>query len=299
MEVMIMNKTTIFGFLVLFIVIVLSSTVFIVKEQQKGFILRFSQVLKDDAGAPVVHEPGLHFKFPFVDRVQKLDSRIQTFDGRADRITTADKTDLIVDTYVKWKISDFGQFYLRTQGSVERANGFVDRFVDASTRAQFGKRDIEQLIYKDRDETINAIEREVAEKTPEFGIEIIDIQVKKVNYPDEIRGKVFQEMISERAEFAAANRAEGSKQAEMIRAETDSKQKIILAEADRTAREIRGQAEAEAAKIYADTYNKNPEFYAFIRSLDAYKASFKDSGDVLVIQPDSEFFKYFKDAKGK
>ncbi|NVK21252.1 MAG: protease modulator HflC [Kangiellaceae bacterium] len=294
-----MNKTPIYAFLLLLVVVVLSSTLFIVKEQQKGFILRFSQVLKDSEGKPVVHEPGLHFKMPFIDRVQRLDSRIQTFDGRADRITTADKTDLIVDTYVKWRISDFGQFYLRTQGSVERANGFVDRFVDASTRAQFGTRDIEQLIYKDRDETINAIELEVAEKTPEFGIEVIDIQVKKVNYPDEIRGKVFQEMISERAEFASANRAEGSKEAEKIRADTDSKQKIIIAEADRTAREIRGQADAEAAKIYAETYNKNPEFYAFLRSLDAYKASFKDSGDVMVIKPDSEFFKYFKDAQGK
>lgn len=294
-----MNKTPIYGFLLAIVILVASSSVFIVKEQQKGFILRFSQVLKDNEGKPVVYEPGLHFKYPLTDRIQKLDSRIQTFDGRADRITTADKTDLIVDTYVKWRISDFGQFYLRTQGSVERANGFVDRFVDASTRAQFGTRDIEQLIYKDRDETIKAIKAEVAEKTPEFGIEIVDIQVKKVNYPDEIREKVFQEMISERKEFANANRAEGRKEEEKIKADTDSKEKIIIAEADRTSREIRGQADAEAARIYAETYNKNPEFYAFLRSLDAYKASFKDTGDVMVIKPDSEFFRYFKDSKGK
>lgn len=293
-----MNKAPIFGFLALLVIIVISSSLFIVKEQQKGFVLRFSQVLKDSQGNPEVYEPGIHVKIPFVDRIQLLDSRIQTFDGKADRITTADKTDLIVDTYVKWRISDYAQFYLRTQGSVDRANGFVDRFVDASTRARFGTRDIEELIYKDRDETIKEIKSEVASKTPELGIEVVDIQVKKVNYPDEIRGKVFQEMISERAEFASANRAEGSKEAEKIRSQTDSQTKIILAEADRKAREIRGQADAEAAKIYAETYNTNPEFYAFLRSLDAYRESFKSSDDVLVIKPDSEFFKYFKDAEG-
>ncbi len=294
-----MNRSPIIIFLTVALLFIVSQSMFIVKQQQKGFILRFSQVLKDSAGKPVVNNPGLHFKMPFIDTVKKLDSRIQTFDGRADRITTSDKTDLIVDTYVKWRVKDFGQFYLRTQGSIQRANGFIDRFVDASTRAQFGTRNIEQLIYQDRDETIQAIMAEVAQKTPEFGIEVVDIQVKKVNYPDEIREKVFQEMISERKEFANANRAEGSKEAEKIRADTDAKQKIIIAEADRTSREIRGQADAEAAKIYAETYNKNPEFYAFLRSLDAYKASFQDSGDVMVIKPDSEFFKYFKDAKGK
>ncbi|NVJ68330.1 MAG: protease modulator HflC [Gammaproteobacteria bacterium] len=294
-----MNKSPIIIFLTIVALLVLSQSMFIVKEQQKGFILRFSQVLKDADDKPLVKSPGLHFKLPFVDTVKKLDSRIQTFDGRADRITTSDKTDLIVDTYVKWRVKDFGQFYLRTQGSIPRANGFIDRFVDASTRAQFGTRSIEQLIYKDRDETIKAIMAEVATKTPEFGIEVVDVQVKKVNYPDEIREKVFQEMSSERKEFANANRAEGRKEEEKIRADTDAKEKIIIAEADRTAREIRGQADAEAAKIYAETYNKNPEFYAFLRSLDAYKASFKDSGDIMVIKPDSEFFKYFKDADGK
>lgn len=293
-----MNKTPIIGFLALLVIIAVSSSLFIVKEQHKGFVLRFSQVLKDSDGNPKVYDPGVHVKIPFVDRIQMIDARIQTFDGKADRITTADKTDLIVDTYVKWRVSDYAQFYLRTQGSIERANGFVDRFVDASTRAQFGTRNIEQLIYKDRDAIIKDIKKEVASKTPEMGIEVVDIQVKKVNYPDEIRGKVFQEMISERAEFASANRAEGSKEAEKIRAQTDSDRKIILAKADRTAREIRGQADAEAAKIYAETYNKNPEFYAFLRSLDAYRASFKNSDDVLVIKPDSEFFKYFKDAEG-
>ncbi|WP_251358126.1 protease modulator HflC [Kangiella sp. TOML190] len=294
-----MNKSPILIFLSVVALLVVSQSMFIVKEQKKGFILRFSQVLKGPDDKPLVKNPGLHFKIPFIDTVKKLDSRIQTFDGRADRITTSDKTDLIVDTYVKWRVKDFGQFYLRTQGSIPRANAFIDRFVDASTRAQFGTRSIEQLIYKDRDETIRAIMAEVATKTPEFGIEVVDVQVKKVNYPDEIREKVFQEMSSERKEFANANRAEGRKEEEKIRADTDAKEKIIIAEADRAARELRGQADAEAAKIYAETYNKNPEFYAFLRSLDAYKASFKDSGDIMVIKPDSEFFKYFKDAKGR
>lgn len=293
-----MNKNHILGFALIVLILVLSSSLFIVKEQHKGFVLRFSQVLRDGE-KPVVYEPGLHVKIPFVDNIQRLDARIQTFDGVADRITTADKTDLIVDTYVKWRISDFAQFYLRTQGSIERANSLVDRFVDASTRAQFGTRNIEQLIYLDRDATIDAIKNEVAAQTPEFGVEIVDFQLKKVNYPDEIRQKVFQEMVSERAEFAAANRAEGAKEAEKIRAQTDSQVKIILAEADRQSREIRGKADAEAAKIYAETYNKNPEFYAFLRSLDAYKASFKNSEDIMVIKPDSDFFKYFKDVNGK
>ncbi len=294
-----MNKSPILGFLILAIIFVLSQTIFIVKQQQRGFILEFSKVKKDSNGAPAVYEPGLHFKMPFINKALKIDARVQTLDGAPDRVVTSNKFDLEIDTYANWRVKDFGQYYLRTGGNPNRANEFLERFIDSELRTQVGLRNTQEVVATKREETMAAILEAVKLKTPEFGIELVDVQVKKVNYPAEIRRNVFEEMKAERERFAKKNRAEGEKTARIIRAETDAKATIIIAEAEQKTREIRGNGDAEAARIYAETYNKNPEFYAFLRSLDAYKASFNSSDDIMVIKPDSDFFKYFKDAKGK
>ena len=294
-----MNKSPILGFLLLAVVFVLSQSMFIVKQQQRGFILEFSKVKKDADGAPSVYEPGLHFKIPFINKALKIDARIQTLDGAPDRVVTSNKFDLEIDTYANWRVKDFGQYYLRTGGKVNKANEFLERFIDSELRTQVGLRNTQEIVATKREETMAAILEAVKLKTPEFGIELVDVQVKKVNYPAEIRKNVFDEMKAERDRFAKKNRAEGQKTASIIRAETDAKATIIIAEAEQKTREIRGNGDAEAANIYAQTYNKNPEFYAFLRSLDAYKKSFNSSDDIMVINPDSEFFKYFKDVKGK
>ncbi|MRX27566.1 protease modulator HflC [Kangiella sp. HZ709] len=294
-----MNKSPILGFLALALIFVLSQSMFIVKEQQRGFILEFSKVKKDPDGTPSVYEPGIHFKIPFINKALKIDARIQTLDGAPDRVVTSNKFDLEIDTYANWRVKDFGQYYLRTGGKVNKANEFLERFIDSELRTQVGLRNTQEIVATKREETMAAILEAVKLKTPEFGIELVDVQVKKVNYPAEIRKNVFDEMKAERDRFAKKNRAEGQKTASIIRAETDAKATIIIAEAEQQTREIRGNGDAEAARIYAETYNKNPEFYAFLRSLDAYKASFNSSDDIMVIKPDSEFFKYFKDADGK
>ncbi len=294
-----MNKSPILGFLILALIFVLSQSMFIVKQQQRGFILEFSKVKKDPDGAPSVYEPGIHFKIPFINKALKIDARIQTLDGSPDRVVTSNKFDLEIDTYANWRVKDFGQYYLRTGGKVNKANEFLERFIDSELRTQVGLRNTQEIVATKREETMAAILEAVKLKTPEFGIELVDVQVKKVNYPAEIRKNVFDEMKAERDRFAKKNRAEGQKTASIIRAETDAKATIIIAEAEQQTREIRGNGDAEAARIYAETYNKNPEFYAFLRSLDAYKASFNSSDDIMVIKPDSEFFKYFKDADGK
>lgn len=294
-----MSKSPILGFFIVAILLVLSQSMFIVKQQQRGFILEFSKVKKDSSGSPTVYEPGLHFKFPFINKALKIDARVQTLDGSPDRVVTSNKFDLEIDTYANWKVQDFGQYYLRTGGNINRANEVLERFIDSELRTQIGLRNTQEIVATKREETMKAILDAVKLKTPEFGIELVDVQVKKVNYPPEIRKNVFDEMKAERDRFAKKNRAEGQKTAQIIRAETDAKATIIVAEAEQQTREIRGNGDAEAAKIYAQTYNKNPEFYAFLRSLDAYKASFKDQGDIMVVQPDSEFFKYFKSSTGK
>ncbi len=294
-----MSKSPILGFLLLAVVFVLSQSMFIVKQQQRGFILEFSKVKKDASGVPSVYEPGLHWKWPFINKALKIDARVQTLDGNPERVVTSNKFDLEIDTYANWRVKDFGQYYLRTGGKIVKANEFLERFIDSELRTQVGLRNTQEIVATKREETMAAILEAVKLKTPEFGIELVDVQVKKVNYPEEIRRNVFEEMKAERDRFAKKNRAEGQKTARIIRAETDAQATIIVAEAEQKTREIRGNGDAEAAKIYAETYNKNPEFYAFLRSLDAYKKSFNSSDDIMVINPDSEFFKYFKDIDGK
>jgi modulator of FtsH protease HflC len=280
-------------------VIVASKSIYIVEETDRGLILRFGKVLRDAEELPVVYEPGLHFKVPFADKVVLIDTRVQLMDGSPDVFTTSNKEFLDVDTYVQWKVNDFAKFYIRTNGNFRTAEGFIEGFVDNGLRNQFGKRTIEQAISGEREELMGDIRVFVNSKVPEYGLEVVDIRVKKVNYTSRVLKNVYEQIVSERGAQAKLIRSEGLQQGNIVKAKTDANVLRTLAEADEYARTIQGKADADAAKIYAETYNKDPEFYAFLRSIDAYKASFKNKGDIMVVSPDSEFFKYLKNAKGK
>jgi membrane protease subunit HflC len=269
-----------------------------VKEWETAIVLQFGDVKKDDNDKAKIYGMGLHFRWPIADKAIIMDKRIQTFDGEADRISTSEQKDLIVDSYIKWKIADFDQFYRKTNANFGSAERLLDNTVENALREEFGKRTRTQVVSGEREEVMGLMLSETQKIAPDLGIEVVDIRVKTINLPTEVSESIYNRMRTERLRVANEHRSEGEKAKRIIIAKTDAEVERILAEADREAREIRGQADAQAAKIYAETYNKNPEFYAFLRSLDAYRESFKSSDDILVIKPDSEFFKYFKDAEG-
>jgi membrane protease subunit HflC len=293
-----MNKLiTILVILAVALVVFLTCT-FKVKEWETAIVLQFGDVKKDDNDKAKIYGMGLHFRWPIADKAIIMDKRIQTFDGEADRISTSEQKDLIVDSYIKWKIADFDQFYRKTNANFGSAERLLDNTVENALREEFGKRTRTQVVSGEREEVMGLMLSETQKIAPDLGIEVVDIRVKTINLPTEVSESIYNRMRTERLRVANEHRSEGEKAKRIIIAKTDAEVERILAEADREAREIRGQADAQAAKIYAETYNKNPEFYAFLRSLDAYRESFKSSDDILVIKPDSEFFKYFKDAEG-
>lgn len=293
------GKSFVSAIIVLVAILVGLNSVYVIDESERALKLRFGKVERDAAELPMVYEPGIHFKYPFVDKVIRLDARVQTMDPAPDVFTTSNKQFLDVDTYVQWKVNDFSQFYLRTNGQFRQAESFLERLVDNGLRDQFGQRTLQESISEQREDLMEEIRQDVNARVPEYGIEVVDIRVKKVNYTTEVVGRVYEQIKSERQATAIDIRSQGQKEGNILRAKTDADVQRILAEADQYARTTRGQADAEVAEIYANTYNKNPEFYAFIRSLDAYKKSFSNKGDILVIKPDSEFFKYLKDSGGK
>ncbi|GAB2652648.1 protease modulator HflC [Vibrio panuliri] len=312
--------------LVVALVLMLMS-LFVIPEGERGIVIRFGRVLKDNNEIARIYEPGLHFKMPLFDRVNTLDARIQTMDGRADRFVTSEKKDVIIDSYVKWRIEDFGQYYLATGGgNAATAQTLLSRKVTDVLRSEIGSREIKQIVSGPRNTDIlpddeaevtteaakEALEidgeRDIIMKNvlngtrkdamEDLGIHIVDFRMKKINLPDSISKSIYDRMRAERESVARQFRSQGREQAEVIRAQAELEVATILAEADKTARVTRGDADAEAAKIYADAYTKDPEFFSFLRSLRAYEKSFSEKSDILVLDPNSEFFQYMNDAKG-
>jgi modulator of FtsH protease HflC len=274
-------------------------SLFVVSEGQKAIVIKFGKVQRDADNTTVVFEPGLHFKLPLVDRVVTLDSRIQTLDEVPDRFVTAEKKDLIVDLYVKWRIKDFAKYYLATGGIKDSAEVLLQQKVNNGLRSEFGTRTISQIVSGERSELMDEAMAQASTSSDELGIEIVDVRVKQINLPVEVRNFIFQRMRTERDAVAREHRSEGKEKAEFIKADMDAKITVMLADAERNARKLKGEGDAQAAKIYAETYTKDPEFYSFLRSMDAYKASFNSKSDVLVVEPDSDFFRYMKGQKGK
>lgn len=276
----------------------LANSLFIVDQYERGLVLRFGKVQRDGDVAHI-YGPGLHFKLPFADSVKRLDARIQTMDREQERVLTAEKKFMLVDAYVKWQIKDFEKFYLSTQGDFRRAEDLLERMANTGLRSEFGKRTNKQLISEARSNMMDQLKASANKGAEGLGMVVVDIRVKTINYPEEVSGNVYDRMRAERQRVATEHRSKGEKEANIIRAKTDATVRILLADAERDANRLRGDGDAEAAKIYAQAYQKNPEFYAFVRSLDAYRASFKDKQDILVVKPDSEFFKYMKSSGGK
>ncbi|MFT4653207.1 MAG: membrane protease subunit HflC [Patiriisocius sp.] len=274
-------------------------SIFVVKEGTRAIVITFGKVQQEPDGTTSVREPGIHFKLPVFDKVRVLEARIQTLDERADRFVTSEKEDLIVDSYVKWRIDDFATYFLSTGGNRVQAEALLKQRVNNGLRAEFGTRTIQQIVSGERTELMDSAMAQASEGSDQLGIKIIDVRVKKINLPEEISNSIFSRMRAERASAAREYRSEGKEQGEIIKANIDARVEVMLAEAQRDARQLRGEGDAQAANIYAQTYNKNPEFYAFLRSMDAYRNSFNSKQDVLVIEPTSDFFRYLNNSSGK
>lgn len=268
------------------------SSLFTIAEGERGIVIRFGQVAQDDTGNAVVYQPGLHFKIPFIERIVKLDARLKTLDGQPDRFITSEQKDLIVDAFVKWRISDFAQFYLSTGGNERQAEGLLMRRINSGLRSEFGTRTIRDIVSGERDELMEQALLQAGDGASDLGIQVLDVRVKQINLPTEVSQSIYARMRAERNAVAREHRAEGQAQAEFIRADVDARVTVMLADAEREAREIQGEGNAEAARIYAEAYGQDPEFFAFLRSMQAYQETFADGNDVLVLSPDSEFFRY-------
>ncbi|XOV80217.1 MAG: protease modulator HflC [Aestuariibacter sp.] len=274
------------------------SSLFVVKEGTRGIVIQFGKV-KRDAGSneTTVYGPGLHLKVPLFDRVKILDARVQTLDDEPDRFVTSEKKDLIVDSYVKWRINDFAKYYLATRGGIkDLAEALLKQKVNNGLRSEFGTRTISEIVSGERSELMDAALQQSSDSSDELGIEIVDVRVKQINLPLEVSNSIFDRMRAERTAVAKEHRSEGQEQAEIIRADVDKRVTVMLADAERNARKLRGEGDALAAKIYADAYQKDAEFYNFLRSMDAYKNSFNSKQDVLVVSPDGDFFQYLNKA---
>ncbi len=281
------------GGLVLLGVIALYQSTFIVRQYELALKLRLGEIVDSD------YEPGLHFMVPLVNNVIKFDGRIHTLDARPERFLTIEKKDVIVDSYAKWRIANVAQFYRSTGGGNEtRAAALLSERINTSLRDEFGKRTIKEVVSGERTEIMELLRKDADEKAAELGLEIVDVRVKKIDLPPEVSESVYDRMRAERERVAAELRAEGAEGAEKIRANADRERTVILANAYKQAEELRGQGDAKASEVYATAFKQDPEFYAFYRSMDAYQAVFRDGSGALLLAPDSEFFRYFKNSDG-
>ena len=277
------------GFLFILLVIV-GNTLFVVKETERAVMLRFGQLVNADI------EPGLHFKIPWVNTVRKFDARIQTEDATPERFLTLEQKALEVDSYAKWRIVDVDQFYVSTRGNVGTAGNLLAQRINDGLRDQIGARTLIEVVAGERDQLMLDLTAELNETTAsDIGIEVIDVRVKRIDLPDDVRSSVYDRMITERNREAQEIRSRGDELAIGIRADADRQVVIYEAEAYRDAEQIRGEGDANATAIYADAFSKDEEFYAFTRSLNAYRETFSSKNDVLLLDPDSDYFKYLKD----
>ncbi|BCG62999.1 MAG: membrane protease subunit HflC [Methyloprofundus sp.] len=266
-------------------------SVFTVTETEKAIKFKLGEIVEAD------YKPGLHFKFPFINNVKKFDARILTLDSSPERFLTSEKKNVIVDSFVKWRIGDVKIFYTAVAGDPYQANVRLDQVIKDAFRSEFSKRDIKQLVSTDRSAVREALIAKTAEAARTLGIEIVDVQVKRIDLPSEVSHSVYSRMEAERARVAREFRSQGSEAAEKVRADADKQKEIILANAFRDSEIMKGEGDAKAADIYAKAYGENVEFYTFYRSMNAYKKTFSRSSNIMVTEPDSEFFKYFKKMK--
>lgn len=276
--------------LLIVVVVAVNSTLYVVSEFERGVKLRFGKLIESDI------QPGLHVKLPIVDDVRIFDARILTLDAQQASFFTIEKKRLIVDSYAKWRISNVETYYKATGGVESVAHNRLANRVNTGLRNQFGTRTLHEVVSGERDLLMKNITDDLNKSVLDsLGIEVIDVRVKRIDLPQEVSGPVFRRMTAEREKEARELRSTGKEKAEKIRAAADRQRTIELANAYRDAEELRGEGDAEAAGIYAAAYQQDPEFYSFVRSLNAYKQSFSNKGDIMLVEPDSDFFKYLKD----
>jgi membrane protease subunit HflC len=271
-------------------VMLLSSTVFVVDQRHYAIVFALGEVRE------VISEPGLHFKLPPpLQNVVYLDRRLITLDTPdAERYTTSEKENILVDAFVKWRIVDPRSFFVSFGGDEAKARERIAQMVKAALSDEVAKRTVRQVISTEREQMMNSVRDKVVAEAKQGGLAVVDVRLKRVDFVDELNNAVFDRMKAERVRVASELRASGSAEAEKIKADADRQRTVILAEAFRDAEKIKGEGDAKASQIYAQSFGKNPEFYKFYRSLEAYRAAFKNRGDVMVLDTNSEFFKYFK-----
>jgi|TARA_B100000530_G_scaffold299160_1_gene219311 membrane protease subunit HflC len=283
-----LRSITIFGAIAL---VILNLSAFTINERELAIKLQVGEVVKAD------YEPGLHFKIPFYQTIRKFPKRIMTINERPERIFTAERLAMDVDFFVKWRIIDTVNFYISTGGSFRVANDRISEIIKNAIVTEFGKRTVKEAISVERAELMRDMLATATTTAKGLGVELVDVRVKQVEFPDDVRNSVYQQMREERGRIAAERRAQGMEVSEEKRSTADKERTIILANANKDSQIIRGEGDAKAAEIYANAYNQDPEFYAFYRSIDAYRNSIGNANDIMVIDPDNEFFQYLNKSK--
>ncbi len=276
------------------VLLVASNSLYVIKQTERAVLLQFGEVVNPDI------QPGLHVKIPFVNNVRKFDGRLITVDSQPERFFTQEQKALMVDSYAKFRIKDTAKFYTATNGEMARAMGLLSQRINNGLRNQVAVRTIQEVVSGERDQLMNDLTKELTVVAQEsLGVEVVDVRVKQIDLPTDVSESVYRRMNAEREKEAREHRSQGQELAEGIRAAADREVTVIQANAYRDAELIRGEGDALATATYAEAFNQDPEFYSFTRSLRAYQQSFKSGGDMMLIKPDSEFFRYLKNSRGE
>lgn len=266
-----------------------SSSLYIVDQRQQAILFQLGEVVD------VKTSPGLYFKIPLAQNVRYFDSRILTMDtAEPERFITSEKKNVLVDLFVKWRIIDVKQYYISVRGDEMLAQTRLSQTVNSSLRDEFGNRTVHDVVSGERDKIMEIMRQKADADARKIGVEVVDVRLKRVDLPQEVSESVYRRMEAERKRVANELRSTGAAESEKIRADADRQREVILAEAYRKAQEVKGEGDAKASAIYASAFQPNPEFYSFYRSIEAYKQSFKNKGDMMVLEPNSEFFRYLK-----
>jgi membrane protease subunit HflC len=276
------------------LVLVGSSAVFTVDQRQNAIVFQFEEVKE------VVTTPGLHFKWPLIQRVRLFDMRILAYDDAEPlRFLTSGNKPVLVDSFIRWRITDVRQYFVSVQGSEAEATRRLRQTISGALRDEFGGRTVHDVVSGEREAVMGRVLEKAAQDLRRIGVEIVDVRLKRVDLPQEVSESVYRRMEAERKRIANELRSTGSAEGERIRADADRQREVVLADAYRDAQKIKGEGDAKAAAIYAQAFSQNPEFYSFYRSMEAYKQSFRGKSDLLLLEPNSDFFRYLKDATGK
>ncbi|HJL65812.1 MAG: protease modulator HflC [Arenicellales bacterium] len=288
-----MSTKSVLGLLVLVITAtLLYGSIYTVDEREKALVFRFGEIVRSD------DMPGIHLKVPFINNVRYFDARIQTMDAEPELYMTTEKKNLVVDSFVKWRVRNVPKYYVTVGGLPTNTQARLAQRVNDSLRREFGRRNVQEVISGDRAEIMSVVRKAIDDEAKEIGIEVVDVRLKRVDLDPAVSERVYSRMEAERARVAKELRARGAEAAERIRADADRQREITVANAVKDAEILRGEGDAEATAIFADAFSKDSEFYRFYRSINAYQETFREKSDLLVVEPNSEFFRYFKKSDG-